>query len=130
MRDHKKTEHPRKQLKCEECDETFKHKCLLERHISIKHKNEKNYICDVENCGNKYSTKYALNYHIETFHGGIRKFKCESCGKAFATNSERNGHVTSVHEKLKNQVCSIVFFVLILFHVDVLLCSIDIYLGM
>lgn len=115
MRDHKKTEHPRKQLKCEECDETFKHKCLLERHISIKHKNEKNYICDVENCGNKYSTKYALNYHIETFHEGIRKFKCESCGKAFATNSERNGHVTSVHEKLKNQVCSIVFLYLFCF---------------
>ena len=135
FKDHKKNEHPKKPLMCEECGKTFNFKSPLELHISIIHKKEKNYICEVENCGKTFATKGNFQTHVKRYHEvhekvdhicdtcgtscstieGLRyhikrtheglRFKCDQCGKCFTSSWGMKSHVKTVHEGRKDFKC-------------------------
>ncbi|KAG0727326.1 Zinc finger protein 562 [Chionoecetes opilio] len=67
------------ELKCQQCDKTFKYKSLLEQH-SVTHSGVKNHEC--LECGKRFTTKGELTRHTLT-HSGVKNHECLECGKRF-----------------------------------------------
>ncbi|CDW76263.1 zinc finger protein 37 [Stylonychia lemnae] len=56
-------------------------------------KNIKQFKCHYENCNNSYTRTFRLNFHIKTFHMGIKQiFKCQQCDRKFSEKSNLKIH--------------------------------------
>lgn len=83
---------------CDVCGKTVKSLDALRRH-KVSHEDDKNVVCDADNCSMAFKTKRHLTYHKKNVHGeGIKKFKCpqEDCDEAFLKKSQMTRHL-SVH---------------------------------
>lgn len=71
----------------------------MKRHEK-EHSGEKNFVCNFEGCGKKFSRKYDLKIHYR-IHTQEKPYACtfEGCGKKFSRNSVLMEHVRNVHLK-------------------------------
>ena len=58
----------------------------LQRHITVRHTNEKKFVCDV--CGQKFALKLYLNNHVRNKHqpDTEKPFACPHCNYRVCTN--------------------------------------------
>ena len=88
---------------CEECEQSFKFKSGLKKHMKIAHEENKPYKCGF--CIKRFRSKGGLQGHINKFHEGRDPFQCTLCESGFITIRSLKYHTsqcTSVHEE-KNQ---------------------------
>ena len=84
---------------CDQCGDTFVDGKSYRKHMSRKDHlavlpDPQEYICTV--CGDKRTSKTALNSHIESAHGeGV---SCHYCGKHFTNKAACKAHVSKKHE--------------------------------
>lgn len=110
--------------KCSTCDNTFKHKSYLQRHIRSVHEkasghlNSRNSaacpnrshiddnlriaqapksqtVCNI--CGKDFGVPSKLNRHILTVHLDMRQFPCWQCSKTFKDKNGLNKHLQRKH---------------------------------
>ncbi len=88
---------------CPICQQMF-YKTSINKHIRIKHQNQKAYQCEV--CKASFVTKCNLDNHMWQ-HKGIRSrpFKCQLCRKAYLRQSLLDAHMRS-HRGVKPFVCN------------------------
>ncbi|KAF7286019.1 hypothetical protein GWI33_008322 [Rhynchophorus ferrugineus] len=81
--------------KCEQCGMKFISKGELKLHTDSKH--ERAFLC-IE-CGKRYSSKYSLDYHMQTHDPNFKKvvYKCEKCDSSFDTERNRKRHILKWH---------------------------------
>ena len=85
-----------KRFYCQQCDNTFKTKQGLEKHVSTIHNKEKNYHC--EQCMQSFGQKCSLLRHITSIHDGARKQECNICHKTFSQKSNMKIHIFKKHK--------------------------------
>ena len=74
----------KKKYPCEECNESFKFKNGLQKHVKIVHFRKKPFKCHI--CkGVGFRSKSGLNGHIIKFHEGKKPFACDVCDEGFLT---------------------------------------------
>ena len=61
-----------------------------------KHSNERNYGCEVENCGKAFKTENDLRKHIKS-HSDKKPHKCPYCQKAYKRFEPLQTHVLKKH---------------------------------
>ena len=84
-----------KSHKCDACDKSFSHACLLKKHINIIHEGRKDYKCD--SCDKSFSQAGHLKNHIITIHEGCKDFECKSCDKSFSEAGSLRRHINTIH---------------------------------
>ena len=90
-----------RKFECPECKEKFGRKYALDNHMKCKHSDERNYVCEVKGCGNKFKTQSALTKHMKS-HSDERTHQCPYCDKTYKTNEGLLCHVYLKHpEKYK-----------------------------
>ena len=85
-----------KRFYCQQCDNTFKTKQGLEKHVSTKHNKERNYNC--EQCMKSFGQKCSLLRHIAIIHNRTRKHKFHICQKTFSIKSNMKIHINLRHK--------------------------------
>ena len=93
-----------KSHKCEICDQEFKLKKSLSRHLSHFHNQKKQYICDICHNGN-FRNQSQLDSHMKTIHENKKQYKCASCKKSFSVVGYLKRHINSVHNGQKDHKC-------------------------
>lgn len=96
---------------CVNCPEVFNSQLLLDRHLKVDHKNEKNHICDL--CGKGFPTKRQIAAHLIRHKKPPQKsqcylpgsFICDICGKEFRFRMTLNRHVFNTHTNQNNFKC-------------------------
>ena len=81
MRGHKKSQHEKNVLICEECGSEFRLKQYYDKHLTL-HTGEKKIPCRFEGCGKKFR-QYTSRKNCEAKHKGEKKYKCDLCPKLF-----------------------------------------------
>ena len=95
MQRHKRDDHP---PRCFTCGLECATKDVLLKHLEI-HKTSldqrKRFPCDVEGCGKRYTTAYALKTHVNTVHDKVKPYVCEweGCGRSFGFKKVLDRHV-------------------------------------
>lgn len=93
------------EIKCEECGKCFANKYTLKTHTKTHISRDRNFICQVKNCGRKFFTQHHLDSHIATVHEcEERKFLCKICNKTFKTQNNLQTHEV-VHNDEKSFLC-------------------------
>ncbi|XP_075210659.1 uncharacterized protein LOC142318013 [Lycorma delicatula] len=121
-------QHKGKKLVCEFCNERFRCKCYLKRHVNchakekennsnscqkslilenklktqlITHKEEKNYVCNF--CQKSFNHKSSLKLHLN-IHTKDKNYICNFCQKSFNHKDSLKIHL-NIHTKEKNYIC-------------------------
>ena len=77
----------KKKYPCEECNESFKFKNGLQKHVKIVHFRKKPFKCHI--CkGVGFRSKSGLNGHVIKFHEGKKPFACDVCDEGFLTGTD------------------------------------------
>ncbi len=76
-----------------DCNQIFTQKCNLKTH-SLIHSQIKAFICNYNECKQKFSHKWSLNKHMQTFKCNYNK-----CENSFVTNYELK---QDIHKKYNN----------------------------
>ncbi|XP_029311524.1 histone-lysine N-methyltransferase PRDM9 [Cottoperca gobio] len=89
-----------KQLKCGQCEATFKKSGFLKRHEQLVHLNAKSYSCD--RCGKAFTTSGNLKQHQKSntcmkYHCTSEPFSCSFCQFSFTMKSYLIKHVKRHH---------------------------------
>ena len=95
-------------FKCDQCDESFTHKRLLNTHVWNTHHREETCKCKV--CGKMMASASGLREH-ELIHKGERPYKCDICSRGFANRSNLRRHVM-IHQNdrpFKCDFCKMTF---------------------
>ncbi|KAK0426591.1 hypothetical protein QR680_009788 [Steinernema hermaphroditum] len=121
--------------KCDHCDKVYPAKTQLNEHISIVHRNERNFVCDqcgsafgrrgglrrhvqMVHVGQLYSCPYeacdhpgykcpkALAAHVRAVHTGDRPFKCTHCDRSFVRRNDLKVHEVT-HSASVEQKCDL-----------------------
>ena len=100
---HKNFAH-KKDFECDECDETFAYKNVLEIHIGRKHLVSREVPC--VQCNKKFFNKHDLKDHITQVHNEERPFKCDECELTFKRSSNYHTH-KKTHKDTKDFECPI-----------------------
>ena len=85
-----------RKFKCEECGAAFVQKGHLDAHMKHKHSDERNYVCNFEDCGKAFKSEQALNNHKKS-HSDEKLHQCRYCPKAYKTNQNLQTHVYKEH---------------------------------
>ncbi|XP_075210665.1 uncharacterized protein LOC142318019 [Lycorma delicatula] len=123
-------QHKGKKLVCEFCNERFRCKCYLKRHVNchakekennsnscqkslilenklktqlITHKEEKNYVCNF--CQKSFNHKSNLKIHLN-IHTKEKNYVCNFCQKSFNHKSSLKLHL-NIHTKEKNFISKV-----------------------
>ena len=118
-----------KSHKCQHCEYRATHEDLVHQHMKEAHIEEKPFSCEkcpkkfgkntekilhyrsvhskltCHICFAKYSKRYHLNMHLQSFHNNIMPFSCSGCEKKFKTNKFLKNHFNRVHLKLRPLQC-------------------------
>ena len=94
-----------KPVKCNFCDETF-------RHYSSRGHHEKKFHGVVEQCDlcGKTFNKSQINFHIKSHSENrprIRNNVCPHCGKSFWEGKNMNSHINDVHKEIRRYICEL-----------------------
>ncbi|XP_066588450.1 zinc finger protein 354C-like isoform X2 [Prorops nasuta] len=94
-------------MKCDQCNKTFKTSFQLLRHNRLKHAREedittRNFPCDL--CPKRYPDQNSLARHRKT-HTGDRPFQCLECHKTFPTSTALRRHLTLHNSQYKPLPC-------------------------
>ncbi|MBE3046424.1 C2H2-type zinc finger protein [Candidatus Bathyarchaeota archaeon] len=85
----------------DDCEEAFRKKSALERHVRKAHQGLLPYLCPEKHCGMAHNSASSLRRHKDKIHGE-KKFWCETCGEAcvgYTTLAQLKGHMTKEHLK-------------------------------
>lgn len=86
-----------KQFKCDHCENDFRHKSNIKRHVISVYERTRSHTCYI--CAKAFFTGAKLTIHIRIHKGG--KFHlCKVCNKAFTHRSSLYGHSFFHQEKL------------------------------
>ena len=87
--------HYEKNLKCDQCNQTFTFPSELKKH-KILHRSNPGFKCMKVNCNRWFFQNQDLNFHLQ-MHSNT-EIKCPHCDK-FSTNTEKylKDHIKSVH---------------------------------
>ena len=95
---------------CEICEEIFSTRQSKTYHITVAHKEIKNYPQDNQrnfkcgSCGKSYRKSHGLKTHIKIVHEG-QKYKCNTWGKYFTQLGTLKIHIKTLHEGERNYKC-------------------------
>ena len=99
LKDHKRTAHEKKEeraayFKCnqDDCEKTFKRKCLLNSHINKVHVISTCRLCDKQ--------VKSLEKHFKHIHSD-KKYQCDKCAKEFAIIAKLEEHEKVEHQGLR-----------------------------
>lgn len=91
-----------KSFECQTCGNKFKYIGDLSKHVRKVHDNLR-YTCDI--CGNNYTSKQNLSYHMD-YHMGF-DYNCDKCPKICVTKQQLNFHENAYHTNaVKCESCS------------------------
>lgn len=109
MLDHRRRKHeginrlPKNIRTCEFCGLTFQTKQRYDHHIRSKHTGEREFKCDINDCGKAYFSSNDLCKHKKFFHGPL--VSCPICDKV-VKNLNRHNRTTHPKEPKKVVPCS------------------------
>ena len=90
-------------ITCESCDKVFSCPINLRKHVSMYHRKEYKFRCEI--CNQGMYNKSKLKRHMLA-HAGERQFMCEVCGSSFYDQSYLNVHMKR-HMKTTNFKCKV-----------------------
>jgi hypothetical protein len=79
----------------------------LNNHVSVIHRLERNYVCDIASCAQRFAYRNQLAVHKRDAHASPEKpWRCarRGCSAAFATEASLNEHKQSRHMQGKGQL--------------------------
>lgn len=91
------------EVKCPECNLSFKTKSTLNQHLK-SHTNQRTHTCSV--CGFGFKSYTHLNRHIKSVHQDVR-FNCEHCEISYGRKDKLRMHMEKVHNIQTYFVCDI-----------------------
>lgn len=111
--EHMRTVHSNVNLRCNQCDKSFKCQKYLYRHIQNIHlnkaqlKKKKNFdVFTCKQCPKVFNSGDCLNKHVKNCHG--QKVKCPICGSALKSEVYLPTHMRRVHcDSSKKSICQI-----------------------
>ena len=56
-------------------------------------------------CGASFTTKRAIEFHINAIHLKVKPYECEQCKKSFTQEGHMKFHVKEVHQKVRPYKC-------------------------
>jgi len=101
---HAKGHDPSNNMPCDQCDEKFSRRDHLQLHYKRKHKVQKDFGCDFDDCGKWFVTPGELKSH-QRIHSGEKAFACGICLQLFSSKSNLNKH-KDVHSEERNYTCA------------------------
>jgi uncharacterized Zn-finger protein len=60
--------------------------------------------CEFDDCDKEYCSLFNLKRHIQSFHQGIKRFKCQTCGKQLSSKQNFIDH-QNIHTSAKPYFC-------------------------
>jgi hypothetical protein len=88
-----------KKYLCLQCQNFFKSKSKLNKHINTVHEQIMPFMCPDSSCGALFEERDARNIHINTFHNKEIKILCNLCKRTFNTEHNRDTHQEACHKK-------------------------------
>ena len=64
--------------------------------MEIKHSDERNYVCDFEDCGKAFKTQRCLEHHMKS-HSDKKPHQCPYCKKSYKYHQALQTHVSKTH---------------------------------
>ena len=89
-------------LKCNECNTSFKTLFDLKTHKSRAHPKFKRFKCDFKGCDYKSEESYVLKRHMSRVHRLKDDHKCNECNTSFKTHFDLRTHKSRAHQKAKS----------------------------
>ncbi|XP_014676541.1 PREDICTED: zinc finger protein 70-like [Priapulus caudatus] len=94
-------------LKCPHCDRICVCRSHLRRHALIHTGENRTFTCPRAGCRKAFTSKHAVDVHVEIHTGGRRRpFLCSTCGKAFTTKNVLLEH-ENIHSNARPMKCEI-----------------------
>ena len=84
--------------KCKEYGDAFTRQDVLDNHMKHKHSDERNYVCEVEGCGQAFKSENNLKEHMKS-HSDKKPHQCPYCTKSYKTHTGLQTHVYTKHPK-------------------------------
>ena len=99
---------------CFECDETFKTKECVKKHMETHNTDSQKFEIKCEQCDLKYQSQKLLEDHVKTHDDcsntiDKEKFKCDDCNSQFTSKEYLENHMAK-HNKNKCTVCGTCFW--------------------
>ena len=83
------------EVKCSECDKSFKSFFHLKIHVRRNHKNP-DHVCN--QCGKAFKVKLQLTKHVKVVHDKVRAYGCEKCQYKGSSIFNFNLHRKKMHQ--------------------------------
>ena len=83
-------------FKCTVCGAAFTRQDVLDAHMKHKHSDERNYVCEVEGCGQAFKSEANLRSHMKS-HCDKMPHQCPYCKKAYKRHGSLQTHVFKKH---------------------------------
>lgn len=98
--------HTKKNLKtCDICNKSFITNQALNNHLLL-HKEERNFVCDIDGCKKSFKTPGNLSEHRMTHSKDAKKFACPHCDKRFYQKSKLKRH-SAKHSDVMSYECQV-----------------------
>lgn len=93
LRVHEKMHLDENNLKCKLCQQQFRDKHKLHKHIRQLHDTEPKLVCSYDNCDRKFHTASALASHMHAHIHPKTEYTCYVCGRKFSRPSTFKEHL-------------------------------------
>lgn len=94
----------RKPYACHVCLQMFEEDYELSSHLKT-HDQTKQFVCALEGCIMRFSTRVGLLMHIRKTHSKGGALKCSMCKESFGTTEDLREHQQYVHRCIECEVC-------------------------
>ena len=101
---HIKLIHGEKMFSCDQCEEKFSLKSILDTHYGRKHSKSRNFPCS--QCDKKFHDTKDVRSHIAQVHSDYAPYQCDMCPSKFKRNASWRFHRKS-HLSAKNFECPV-----------------------